>query len=364
MVKLLDQYILRRFLGILAGSLLAFVIVFLVVDIVENLDHYIDAKMPRQAVAAYYLYTLPQFISYAIPMATLLATFFSMGMLHKRNEITAMKSSGLSIRRIGASLLLAGALISTGSFFFDDLLVSTGMRKKADMQSQFLTRQYRRKHKVLKQNIFLQHSANETLAIDRFDYRNQQAKGVYLQRYSQGRLVERIDFNVLKWDEERGMWHASNYVYRSFRNPADTSIHTRQGVDTLISLAITPLDLMKMAVTPEEMRYGELRDFVAQLIRNGVDPTRWVVNLHFKVAFACTGFIMVLFGLPLSVGRPRASLAFGAGMSIFVIFGYYVAIMLGKSLGKQGVLEPWASAWLPNIIFLGLGFYLLLRQRS
>ena len=217
---------------------------------------------------------------------------------------------------------------------------------------------------MLKQNIFLQHSANETLAIDRFDYRKQQAKGVYLQRFSHGRLLERIDFNVLKWDEERGQWHAANYVYRSFRDTADTSILTRQGTDTLITLAITPLDLMKMAVTPEEMRYGELRRFVAQLIRNGVDPTRWVVNLHFKVAFACTAFIMVLFGLPLSVGRPRASLTFGAGMSIFVIFGYYVAIMLGKSLGKQGLLEPLLSAWLPNIIFLGLGFYLLLRQRS
>lgn len=364
MFRLLDLYVLRRFLGILIGALMAFIIIFLVVDVVENLDTYIDAKMPRQAVFAYYLFTLPWFVSIGLPMATLLATFFSMGTLHKRNEITAMKAAGLSIRRIGASILIAGVFISGGSFFFDDYVVSAGMRRKAEMQSEFLTREYRRKHKVVKQNIFLQHSPTELIAIDRFDYRNQQAVGVYFQRFRDGRLQERIDFRKLTWDEERGLWRGTDYRYRSFADPADTAIVSWYGPDTLISLTITPVDLVKKSVAPEEMRYGELRRFVARLIEHGADPTKWEVNMHFKVAFACTSFIMVLFGLPLSVGRPRSSLAFGAGMSIFVIFGYYVAIKLGQSLGIKGVLAPFPSVWIPNIIFLSLGFYLLMRQRT
>jgi LPS export ABC transporter permease LptG len=364
MLKLLDRYVLSRFLSILVGALVSFVVVFLVVDVVENLDKFIDAQMPRQAVLTYYLFTIPWFVSIALPMATLMATFFSMGLLNKRNEITAMKASGFSVRRIGTSLLFIGLLISVTSFFIDDLLVSEGMRRKAEVQSQYLARDYRRKHQVKKQNIFLQQSPTEHIAIDRFDYRNQQAHGVYIQRYQGGRLAQRMDFSSLKWDDDAQQWRGLNYRTRTFSSATDTLEVTEMGLDTLITLAIKPVDLVKMSVTPEEMRLSELQDFVAQLIRNGIDPTRWEVNMHFKVAFSMTSFIMVLFGLPLSIGRPRSSLAFGAGMSIFVIFGYYVAIKLGQSLGFKGVLDPLPSVWLPNIVFLVLGFILLRRLRS
>ena len=364
MFKILDRYVLNRFLTVFLSALIAFVTIFLVVDVVENLDKFIDAKMPRRAVVAYYLYTLPWFTSIALPMATLLATFFSMGLLDKRNEITAMKASGLSIRRIGAPLLAVGLLISAGSFLFDDLLVSEAMRRKADVQSQFLAREYRRKHRVKKQNIFLQQSPTERIAIDRFNYRDQTATGVYIQRYDEGRLIERLDFQRLAWDTEALGWRGQDFHIRTFSPTGDTALTAAQGQDTLLSLAIRPVDLVKMSVTPQEMRYGELRRFVAQLVSNGIDPTRWEVNLHFKGAFAMTSFIMVLFGLPLSIGRARSSLAFGAGMSIFVIFGYYVAIKLGQSLGFKGVLEPVPSVWLPNVIFLALGFVLLRRLRS
>ncbi len=364
MLKLLDRYILSSFLSILLGAVVAFVTIFLVVDIVENLDKFIDASMPRRAVLAYYLYTLPWFVSIALPMATLLATFFSMGLLNKRNEITAMKASGFSIRRIGASLLITGLLISIGSFFFDDLAVSEGMRRKADVQSQYLAREYHRKHKIKKKDIFLQQSPTEHIAIDNFDYRSQQARGVYIQRYEQGRLAQRMDLRYLTWDEETQCWRGTDYRVRTFDSATDTIIVSALGADTLLSLGIKPVDLIKMSVTPEEMRFGELRDFVTQLIRNGIDPTRWEVTMHFKVAFSVTSFIMVLFGLPLSMGRPRASLAFGAGMSVFVIFGYYTVIKLGQSLGIKGLLDPFLSVWLPNVLFLTLGFYLLWRQRS
>jgi lipopolysaccharide export system permease protein len=297
-------------------------------------------------------------------MATLLATFFAMGTLHKRNEITAMKSSGYSVRRIGASLLVAGIVISIGSFYLDDLLVSEGLRRKAEIQSQYLTRQYRKKHKEKKQNIFMQQSPQEVVAIDRYDYRKQEARGVYLQRYKDGALVERLDINRLTWSDELEQWQARDYTIRTFASSADSTHRVRHGNDTLITLALRPLDLTRMSVTPEEMRFGELREFVAGLIRNGIDPTRWAVNMHFKVAFSATSFIMVLFGLPLSVGRPRSSMAFGAGMSIFVIFGYYVAIKLGQSMGIQGILPPLPAVWLPNLIFLSFGFYLLVKLRS
>jgi lipopolysaccharide export LptBFGC system permease protein LptF len=86
--------------------------------------------------------------------------------------------------------------------------------------------------------------------------------------------------------------------------------------------------------------------------------------MHFKPAFACTSILMVLFGLSLSIRKPRSSLSMGIGISIFVIFLYYAGIKTGQSLGYQGVLSPISSVWLPNLIFFLTGLYLFKKART
>ena len=86
--------------------------------------------------------------------------------------------------------------------------------------------------------------------------------------------------------------------------------------------------------------------------------------MHFKPAFACTSILMVLFGLSLSIRKPRSSLSIGIGISLFVIFLYYAGIKTGQSLGYKGVLTPLLSVWLPNLIFLLTGLYLFKNTRT
>ena len=298
-------------------------------------------------------------------MATLIATFFSMGMLNKRNEITAMKSSGFSVRRIGLSIIISGMVISAFSFFFDDIVVSEANRKKAEVQNEYLNREYRKKHKVRRQNIYLQQSPTEIIGIDRYDYRTKTAIGFFQQYFdAEGNLIKRLDIQSLRWQSDSEQWLGKDYTVRQFSMDSRADLFVVRGADTVLTIDLTPTALTKMSVTPAEMRFNELGEFVNSLILNGVDPTRWEVNRQFKLAFAFTSLIMVLFGLPLSMGKPRSSLAFGAGMSVMVIFGYYVAIKLGQSLGFKGILDPIPSVWLPNLLFLTMGIILLQRLRS
>ncbi len=97
---------------------------------------------------------------------------------------------------------------------------------------------------------------------------------------------------------------------------------------------------------------------------NGVDATRWEVQRHFKVAFAFTNLIVVLFGIPLVVMRPKSGLAFGGGISFLVIFSYYAFIKFGQSLGINGVMDPLTSAWLGNVVFIIGGLLLLFSVRK
>ena len=106
-----DQYIIRQFWIILSIAILGFLSIFIIVDLIENLDRFLDNKVPSEIVFKYYIYTLPYFISIGLPMAVLIATVFSLGSMVKRNEWTAMKASGISLYRLAMPLIVCGIIL-------------------------------------------------------------------------------------------------------------------------------------------------------------------------------------------------------------------------------------------------------------
>ena len=126
----LDQYLVRQFLTILGFSILGFVSIFVIVDLIENLDRFIDNNVPTRVVVSYYLYTLPWFVSIGLPMSMLISTVFSLGNMVKLNEWTALKASGISIYRTAWPLLTIGMVMSLGSFVLDNKLVAYGNEKR------------------------------------------------------------------------------------------------------------------------------------------------------------------------------------------------------------------------------------------
>ncbi len=129
-MRKLDLYLVRQFVVLLALILIGFQVIFIIVDIFENLDKFIDNKVPIKIVFLFYIYTLPWFINIGLPMAVLIATVFSMGLLVKRNEWTAMKASGISLYRVVVPFLLVSSCVSVCSFYLDNSLVSLGNEKK------------------------------------------------------------------------------------------------------------------------------------------------------------------------------------------------------------------------------------------
>ena len=103
---------------------------------------------------------------------------------------------------------------------------------------------------------------------------------------------------------------------------------------------------------------------IKKLKKNGVETIKWEVTRYLKISFAFTNLIVVLCGIPLVIIREKGGISFGAGASIFVIFGYYAFIKFGQSLGFKGVLSPIISAWMGNIIFLLIGIGLFWKSRT
>ena len=111
-MKKLDRYIIHNFLSKFFSIMITFLVIFIVVDIIDNLDRFSNYNLSNQEIIDYYFYTFPWFISLALPMSLLLSAIFCFVILQKNHEVTALKASGISIKRISIPILLIGILIA------------------------------------------------------------------------------------------------------------------------------------------------------------------------------------------------------------------------------------------------------------
>ena len=364
MLNKLDKYLINQFWIILGIAILGFLSIFMVVDLIENLDRFMDNNVPSTVVFRYYVYTLPYFISIGLPMAVLISTVFSLGSMVKRNEWTAMKASGISLYRIAFPLIICGVLLSGISFLLDNKLVAYGNEKRFEIDRDYVKRKSRHKLKNTLKDIFIQKNSSNHISLSKYFLQKTVGYDLTMVNLDDLTINERIDAKKISWDLDSLKWSVSDYSIRQFNEhglETSVKIGTR---DSLIDLGFMPVDIQQQARKPDELDYYRLTERITQLKDNGVDTVKWEVTRYIKISFAFTNLIVILCGIPLVVFKERSSLSFGAGASVFVIFGYYALIKFGQSLGFKGVIEPMFSAWLGNVTFIIAAMILFWRAKT
>jgi len=358
MKKILDQYILKKFFINFIYIILSFTIIFIIVDIIDNIDKFISRGISNKEMFDYYLLSVPSYISVALPMTLLIATIITFVTLQKNNEITALKASGISIYRISSSLILIGVIFCFISFYFENIIVMNTFNKRIPIENKLKNK----KTFTTKKSDIYYHLDNAFLAIKHYNYNNDTGKNISIQFYNGPDLVSRIDAEKMVWDKETDNWKLKEIKLRKWING---KVFFTTKPDSLINIKdLSPSIIKKDNINPEEMNYWELSSFISKLKNKGLSYTRWSVNKFFKTAFCCSSLIMILFGITLSITSPRSNYSTGIGLSIVVIFLYYLLIKLGQSLGYNGVLSPFLSVWFVNILFIIFGAFMLLKTRT
>lgn len=363
-MKKLDLYLIRQFLTILCLTLAGFVLLILVVDVIENMDKFIDNNVPFAVIVDYYLNSVPWYINIGLPMSMLISSVFSLGMIAKRNELTAMKSSGISLYRIVVPLLIVASLISVLSFQFDNGIVSRGHENRYAIEKQYMTSRSKKMKKSILHNVFLQKKERIHIAVEKYLVNLHKAEGITFFILENALVRERLDAKSMTWNDSSATWNIVSFSFRQFDDAGHETHVMLSREDTVMALDVTPQDIIQKSKSTEEMNFGELSAQIEKLNENGVNTRRWEVDRYFKVSFAFTNLIIVLFGIPLVTMRPTGGLTFGAGVGILVIFVYYAFIKFGLSLGYKGMIEPGLAAWLGNIVFFAGGLALLFLARK
>lgn len=358
-MNILDRYVLRQFLRVLAWSILAFLAVFVLMDLIDHVDDFIDDEASLGAIGRYYLYRLPYLVDFVTPISMLLAAMFTVGLLSKNREYTAMLAAGVSLLRLSRTLLVIGVVVTVAMIGWREYVVAEANRRHFDVKDYEIEKKQR--NNLQGRSDFTHVDAEgRVYVVHRFRTRPPTLDRLSIQTFSDSTLVERIDARRAHWREEEEHWELRDGSIRRFL-PDGTETIERFTVRDLDGPVERPVDLSRRRVKHEEMNWRQLRAFANWVDRTGGDSTRYRADMAHKLSFPVVNVLVVVLGLAIGAARRRTNLWAGFGITVGLAFGYYLMMDFGLELGRGGRVPIWASAWTGNVVYAIAGLILFAR---
>ncbi len=354
-MKKLDIYIIKQFVSVILFSLLAFAAIFILVDIMDHLENFLDHGVGLLLIARYYLVFTPEILTLITPVAVLLACLFTTGRMSNQNEIVIIKSSGINIYRLLLPFLLVTSVICVIMIYFNEWIVPMANHEKYRIEKIYL-----QEHREgwWKYNIFMLDSRDRIVSIGYYNDYTNTAERVSVQEFADTNLtylVRRFDAANMRYDSSKHEWILHNVIERTF----DGNKQTFQTFARLPlkEISFKPSDLKEKELNPKDMNFRQLKRFIELQKKSGNDVARYEVDYYSKVSFPFAAIIVVFFGVPLAARKKRSGLALEFGISILVSFIYLLVIKVSEVLGYDGFVNPLLTAWLANIVFFAAGMY-------
>lgn len=356
-MRLLDRYLLRELLEpflfglvaftlILASSMVMFELVRAVVF--QGLTLWVAGKI--------FLLRLPEVMVYVLPMATLLAALLGFGRLSHDSEVVALRSGGVGLRRMMvpvfffgvavslATLLLSEKVVPESNLTAEMLLIQAAIEKPRTAQSNLFAPEYEKGE--LRRVVFVRQAILQKFnGIILWEFRNQQL--IHVMRAKWG-----------EWNPKEHSWvfHEGTLYPIAEDGEYQDLVHFKE---QRVSIRYSPEELGVQARDPKLLSLGALQKLIQVKSKMGERVRSLWIQFHQKIAIPFASLAFALLGAPLGLKPRRASSSIGLGLSILIIFGYYIAMFFSMAMGETGFFPAWLSAWLPNILGVGIAGYLI-----
>ncbi len=371
-IRPLDKYVLKEFLGIFVAATVGFPILVIVLDVTENLGKYLQRQLPPLDIAQAYLYGVPETMFQVLPAAVLFATVFSIGSFTRHAEITAAKASGISFHRFILPIVF-GAMVSTGLGLGLGAIMPAANQRRGELLQE-------RKSKGLdyRGNFTFASEDGRVYKIGGADALQGTLDDLEIERRGTGPA-----FPTYLIYARNARYAASSPASKPASKPASTGqVWTlKQGIihimpDDSTNFAVSfdslrdpnfreaPRAVMADPRAPDEMGFTDLGVFIKAMERSGTDVNKFRTARMLKLAIPVTCVIIMLFGAPLATSTQRGGAALGVGISLATTIVFLMLVQLTQAIGDKGLVMPELAAWIPSAVFGILGTILLVRVRT
>ncbi|MBW4543847.1 MAG: LptF/LptG family permease [Symplocastrum torsivum CPER-KK1] len=329
-----------------------------------------ESEIPLAIAVQVMLLKMPEFISYAFPMSMLLAALMTYSRLSSDSELVALRSCGISVYRLAVPAIVLSLVVTGMTFLFNELVVPAANYQASTTLDKALDEE---KPDFKENNIFYpeygevtQPDGEKIRALRRLFYADQfdgkEMKGLTVLEWSQQGLNKIVTSKSAVWNPTQNAWDFFNgTIYLISPNASYRNIQPFENQQ--LKLPKAPLDLATQSRGLDEMNIAQILDY-REIVKLGADEKRLLkvnVRLQQKFAFPFVCLVFGIVGASLGTRPQRAGRATSFGISVIVIFAYYLLGFMSGAFGQLNILSPFMAAWLPNFFGLGAGGFLLFK---
>lgn len=353
-MKIISRYIVVTYLKVLALCTGSFVAIYLTVDFLEKIARFARAQGAPLHILLFFLWKVPEIVNQIIPLAVLMATLLSLGILARNSEIIAMRGCGMSLVRITGPLLLTSFAVSIVALVSGEFLVPKSYTKMKYVENVLIGKKspltfFRQNNIWYRQDSFI-------LQAKLFDPATQALKGVTIWQTAPGmRPTQRIEASQAVFTGDH--WLLRDAVVREVGDGSTAAVVTKKEMPVGLQLKVADLKVLEKYA--DNMGFLDLRRYCRKLELGGYDATRYRTQMHSRLSLPFASLIMSFLGIPFALRSGRTSgIAVGVGLSLGIGFSFYIINAVLLSFGQEGVIPAVVAAWAANAIFAAAAVWL------
>ncbi|HEV3254648.1 MAG TPA: LptF/LptG family permease [Candidatus Acidoferrales bacterium] len=358
---LVDMLLLRSFAFYFFLLLGAFLVVsdsFTLFDLLQSITR---NHISAQVVANYFLHLIPMMVYQLAPVAALVATLVTLGLMAKNNEVVAFKASGISLYRLSIPFILTGAILGSGMFLLDNSFLPYANQRSDALRNQIMGRPAQTFYQPAHQWIFGEGNKIYNYGLFDFDHGVFGGLNVFEIDPATFQLRRRVYAARARWEPDQQAWVLDDGWVRDFNRDGVSRYETFRA--TLLSELTEPPSYFKRAVLPSsQMNWRQLRSYISGLQHAGFDTARLAVEWHRKFAFPVLTLVIMFLGVPFALLTGTRGAVGGLAIGISIAIVYWATAALFQAMGNVGLLPAVMAGWAPAGIFALVSLYFFLKM--
>ena len=368
-MKILDRYVLKRFLSTFVFVVLILLSIVTVIDLTEKMDKYARAELTTLEILGYYKDYIPWIGSLITPITIFIATVYVCSRLAAHTEIIAMLSAGISFKRTLVPYFIGALIVASISFVLNGWIIPDSNKSRLAFELQYLQNKYY----FNQRNIHMQVAPETYMYMQ--SYQNITRTGYHftLEHFDNNRLVEKLTANRITWDSVKQKWTLYEWKLKRIDSVFEASLRrtssdNAEGMVPVTTGAPRPLEQSgksldtALVIHPQEfesdyrkydgMTLNELDDHIRNLrARGSAGVEVYEVEKYTRYAHTFTIFILVFMGVIVSSRKSRGGTGLQIALGFLLSFLFIIFFMLFRTFAETGSMPPQISVWIPNIIF-------------
>lgn len=358
-ISRIDRYIITKFLSTYIFLIIIIILIFIIFDFNEKIDKFTQSNVSMEKVILdYYLNFVPYFSNLFSPLFVFIAVIFFTSKLADNSEIIAMKSAGMSFRRMLRPYMISAALIALMSFLLGAYVIPKGNIARVNFENTYI----KKKKITSADNIQMKVDTGVVAYITHFDNKTKSGYGFSLDKFEDKKLVSHLTAQTIQYDtlsDRRYSWTLRMYRIRTQEGMRER-IESGNKLDTIIMME--PSDFFYTNKQQETMTLPQLDEFIdKQTMRGASGVSTFEVEYHKRFAMPFAAFILTIIGVSLSCEKRKGGMGTSIGVGLALSFSYILFQAVSAAFATNAGFSPMLAVWIPNILFSIIAFFLYRR---